>query len=275
MKKMKLELVNNNAHDEFKHKQPKKEDYSRLIKEFGIYELENNNSILYMDLGKAGENLIKAFQNVSYYSSRRTGGLKTNSSLLAYKPRAPLKGEFCSTASMSYNYPLEHDLFLETSRNLSLLYKKYLPEVFKKHMDEIEKERKIGQNKYKKLLKEYIIEGTPFTSGVVNKNNELKYHYDHGNIKDVCSAMVVLKNDVVGGYLSIPAYGVAFEMKNNSVLFFNGQNILHGVTSIYKTSIDAYRFSVVYYTLKDMWNCLTSEEELMESRKYYEKKDAK
>ena len=34
-----------------------------------------------------------------------------------------------------------------------------------------------------------------------------------------------------------------------------------------ETEDDAYRFSIVYYSLKGMWKCLTLTEELLRSRK--------
>jgi hypothetical protein len=33
--------------------------------------------------------------------------------------------------------------------------------------------------------------------------------------------------------------------------------LLHGVTPIKRLSEDAFRFTVVYYSLKQMWNCET------------------
>lgn len=257
--------------EQLRYKKPQRNDCNKVIKEFGLYELEDNNPILYVDLGSNNDKLIKAFQDITYYRTIRTGGLKSHSALLGYKPRNPLKEYFCSMAGMSYNHPLEHELFLDTSKFLAEIYKKHLPKEYQKHIEKLKEKDKDG----KKLLQEYIIEGTPFTSGIVNKNNELKYHLDTGNIKDVCSAMIVLKQDVIGGYLSIPEYDVSFELANNSALFFNGQKIYHGVTPIYRTSINAYRYSAVFYTLESMWKCLTSKEELAEAHKYYEERNAK
>ncbi len=47
---------------------------------------------------------------------------------------------------------------------------------------------------------------------------------------------------------------------------FDGQSILHGVTPINKVSPKGYRFSIVYYTLKRMWQCLEVDEELVRVR---------
>jgi len=271
--KMKKEIKRNPKviAEEWDKKRASTEHYVTLIKEYGMYQLEGGESILYLDLEEIDKKLIQAFKNVTYYSNIRTGGLKSNSALLGYKPRNPKKDNYCSIAGMASNHPLEHDIFLATSRMLAGIYQENFPETYRNHMNKL-KELKNDEND--RLLDQYILEQTPFTSGIVNKDNELAYHTDNGNVEETYSAMIVLKNDVVGGYLSLPEYDIAIDLKDNSALFFNGQKILHGVTPIYKTTEEAYRYSVVFYTMEEMWRCGTLEEELNHSREYYEKKDA-
>ena len=79
--------------------------------------------------------------------------------------------------------------------------------------------------------------------------------------------MAVFKHDVEGGYLCLPEYRVAVECKNNSLFIFDGQSILHGVTPIRRLTTEGYRYSIVYYTLQQMANCLPPEEELNRIRK--------
>ena len=67
--------------------------------------------------------------------------------------------------------------------------------------------------------------------------------------------MVAFKSNTKGGYLSIPEYDIGLEIANNSILLFNGQKILHGVTPFKLLSKNAYRYSIVYYTLQQMWKC--------------------
>jgi hypothetical protein len=115
------------------------------------------------------------------------------------------------------------------------------------------------------VLDDWKIGDTPFTSGIINKNNQLPYHFDAGNVKNVWSNMVVFKKDVTGGCLACPELGITFELKDNSVLMFDGQNILHGVTPFNKTSPNGYRYSIVYYSLLPMWNCLPPKEEIKQA----------
>ena len=118
-----------------------------------------------------------------------------------------------------------------------------------------------------KVLGEYKIPKTPFTSGIVNKDNQLKYHFDTGNFKEVYSAMLVLKRDIAGGHLSIPEFDMGIELKNNSLFMFDGQGLLHGVTPIFKKTARAVRYSIVYYSMRQMWNCLPITDELIRIRK--------
>jgi len=120
------------------------------------------------------------------------------------------------------------------------------------------------------------MEGTPFTSGIVNKNNPLKYHHDSGNFKNVLSNMIVLKRGVKGGRLSCPEYDIKFECDDNCVVIFDGAQILHGVTPIIKPEgEETYRYSVVYYSLEQMWKCDSVNEEVKRIRKVKKEREFK
>ena len=118
-----------------------------------------------------------------------------------------------------------------------------------------------------KVLKEYKMRDTVFTSGIINKNNELNYHYDAGNFEECYSCMITAKNGITGGYLAMPEYDVNVEVLHGSVFLFDGQSILHGVTPIQKMGDDHYRYTVVYYSLKEMWKCLEFGDELARAKK--------
>jgi hypothetical protein len=79
--------------------------------------------------------------------------------------------------------------------------------------------------------------------------------------------MIVFKGGIQGGHLSVPEYGLRFKLPNNSLFMFDGQGLLHGVTPIKMESPASYRYSIVYYTLKRMWQCLEVNEELIRIRK--------
>mgnify|MGYP003336309376 FL=1 len=117
-----------------------------------------------------------------------------------------------------------------------------------------------------KIKNEWVIKGTPFTSGIVNKDNPLKYHFDSGNFKGVLSNMVAFKKNMNGGRLIIPAYNIKLEIEDGSLSVFDGQSILHGVSPFDKKNNDAYRYTIVYYSLEQMWKCETINDELIRIR---------
>jgi hypothetical protein len=78
--------------------------------------------------------------------------------------------------------------------------------------------------------------------------------------------MLVLREGMKGGWLVLPEYDARFFLRNNSIFMFDGQQILHGVTPMAKEREDGYRYSIVYYSLRGMWKCLTLTEELAQAR---------
>ena len=235
-------------------------DYSRLISESCmILDAEGKVKVLYFELGEAfdTQEVIWALQTIKYSTSTRTSGLKTTSAIFGYSPRVTIRRDFCTSTSMATKQRQQHEIICDFGKKLAEIYQEFIPNMYKVHEEATRA----------KVKDEWIIEGTPFTSGIVNKNNPLKYHFDSGNFKGVYSNMVVFKKSIEGGYLSCPEYDLAFELKNNSILMFDGQSILHGVTPIRRLRPDAYRYSIVYYSLQGMWKCETVGEELARIKK--------
>lgn len=204
------------------------------------------------------DEVVDALKRIKYHEGQRSRGLVSRSRIFGYRPRLEMRADFCSTTSLAVEAPTEHALVAGLATKLEEHYKKYNQQGYAKH-------KAIADEKVKPA---YRMEGTSvFTSGIINKNNPLKYHFDTGNFKDVYSCMIVFKGGIEGGYLAVPEYNIAFQLPNNSIFLFDGQGILHGVTPIRRLNEQSYRFSVVYYSLKRMWQCLTVDEELARIRK--------
>lgn len=73
----------------------------------------------------------------------------------------------------------------------------------------------------------------------------------------------------------MPEFGLGFEIKNSSLLIFDGQSILHGVTPIRRESENSYRYTVVFYTLLQMWKCEPLDKELARIRKIKTEREQK
>jgi hypothetical protein len=252
-----LNVTKNKIHlKEYIRRSAKESDFENLITDDTIVMCDGVPIILYVKMDDPNYNVRVACKKIKYGKGTRTQGLKTESAIFGFRPRNTIRQDFCSVTALNYRQPIENVIICNFGKTLAALYQKHFPEIFKTH-GEIVKE---------KILDEWLIDDTPFTSGIVNKNNPLNYHFDTGNITGMLSNMVVFKKDVEGGYLSCPEYNIGFEVADNTVILFNGQEILHGVTPIKKTKDNGYRYSIVYYTLQQMWHCLTITDEIVRIR---------
>lgn len=228
-------------------------DYSTLITEPTTIYDEGELKIIYDILPKDTiSHLTQAVRNIRYDPNWRTNGLGTLSRIFGYYSRNVIKNDFCHATSLAHDFPKEHNLICKFATDLAKLYEKYAPVQFKEHRETTKA----------KILDNWTIDDTPFTSGIINKNNPLTYHQDRGNIPNMFSNMIGIVSNIRGGNLAIPEYDVGLKISNGSIVIFDGQKIVHGVTPIQRTSPNAYRYTLVYYTLLQMWQCLTPEKEL-------------
>lgn len=134
---------------------------------------------------------------------------------------------------------------------MSRIYRAINPKLYERHHE-----------LSKRVNPDYIINNAIYTSGIVNKNNPLFYHFDSGNFKNVWSGMITFKQDIEGGDLHFPGLNIKFVLNDNAVIFFDGQSLVHGVTPIVMQNKDAYRYTTVYYSMEQMCKCLSMKEEL-------------
>jgi len=234
------------------------DDYSELIHEPCIIKDENDIILgVYGILtGDRLEQLRSTLLKIKITKNRRTQGLKTQSRIFGYMPREPIRKNWCSSVVLSREQPREHAIVCQFATVLADYYRTYTPEIYSKHLELVDE----------KVIPEWKIKDSPFTSGIINKNNELKFHFDSGNFRDVYSNMVGFRKNVDGGHLAMPEYDIGLAIADGSITFFDGQAILHGVTPIEYLTEDAYRFTVVYYSLQGMWKCLPIDQEIARIR---------
>ena len=244
---------------EYVKRSAKESDYNLFITEpTTLVDADTGKILAIFDkLPEDTTDIVRALNSIRFDTNERTGGLKTTSRIFGYSPRVVMRKDFCSSTSLAIDSPKQHQMICDLGMRIEEYYQKYSPEGYNRHKELTDE----------KLLPDYRInKSSIFTSGIINKNNPLKYHFDTGNFRDVYSCMVVFKKGIEGGFLSIPEYGVGFELSDNSLFMFDGQSLLHGVTPITKTSNLSIRYSIVYYSLLNMWKCLTVDEELARIR---------
>jgi hypothetical protein len=223
-------------------------DCDTLITEDCVVNVEGQPKIVYLSrLSHPDvERARAAVQRVKYQTSTRTSGLVSTSRIFGYAPRNVLRGHPCRSTSMATEHPEEHAAICEAAPAVDAQYQRFFPTVHDQHRDAATRVRE-----------QWMIPGSVFTSGIVNYNNPLQYHFDAGNFSQVCSAMIGFRHKTQGGHLACPELGLAFEIGDRSLILFDGQKLLHGVTPIKRLAEDAFRFTIVYYSLKQMWNCET------------------
>ena len=246
-----------------KNKRPSRKDFSRLITEDCVIKVPGHFRILYKRMDFDSVETIKALKSINFSTHTRTGGLKTRSELIGFKPRNARRIDACEISALATKHHKQHEHFLGLAQMLAKVFKECLRPYFQ--INEVLLKRK-------KILDNYKIAGTPFTSGIINYNNPLGYHIDRGNIPNMLSCMLVLKNSVTGGYLSLPQLDIGIELQDKTILIFDGQNLIHGVTPISYADKYAYRYSFVFYSMYGMWNCLESDKELERYQKILDTK---
>ena len=239
-------------------------DYDTLIKEPVIGVLNGEIKFIYDYLDWDTKPIVEAFKHIKYTEGQRARGLFSKSRIFGFRPRLAMRRDYCSSTSLAYDFPNEHALICNLAGRIETIYQKNDPKQYEAH-------KKITDEKIKKSYR--IGGGSVFTSGIINKNNPLKYHYDTGNFKKVFSCMPVFKSGITGGHLALPEFGIGIELKNNSIFMFDGQGIMHGVTPIKYDSPLSYRYSIVYYSLKNIWQCLEIDEEVARIRNVKTKRE--
>lgn len=244
---------------DYKKRNARADDFSTLITESTLVLQDGAPRMAYIVMDDDCREIIRYLQTVDFeiIRGKRTGGMFGSSRVVGWMPRRTLRTDFCHIAKLAEENPAAHYVICSYADKAARWYENLNPELYAQHAAVTDE--KIGA--------EFRINQNVFTSGIVNKNNALPYHHDAGNFKDVWSCMLVFKKDVGGGYLSVPEFDLGFECRNNSLFMFDGQGVLHGVTPIARKNRDAFRYSIVYYSLQQIWNCLPINEEIARIRK--------
>lgn len=200
----------------------------------------------------------RACQNIKYVEAERASGLVNTSKTFGFQPRTPLRlRDYCCSSDMAVKQASIHTQMAAGAILAEDAYMEHVPLVYGAHKKKAEE----------KIKDQWRMHGGIFTSGIVNKNNQLRYHIDSQNMEDCWSVMLVMKRGVEGGHLIIPELEVELHLPHGSLAIFNGQRFWHAVTPWKKTQFNGHRYSIVWYTMEEMCKCLTPKEELSRSQK--------
>lgn len=212
--------------------------------------------------------LLWAVRRIRYEEGFRTGGkirgLKSRSRIFGFRPRITIRKDWCAVASIEREHPTEHAVLMAWAERASEFLRSASPERHARQLEMVQAVRP-----------EWRMPGGAFTSGIANHDNPLRYHFDTGNFSGCWSAMYAFTNDIEGGHLVVPAYRVAFSFKNPAVIAFDGQGLLHGVSPFRALTPRCFRYSVVYYALKQMCHCGSPGDELQRIRSVKTQRESK
>jgi len=203
-------------------------------------------SVVYVELTERLPAAVAALRSIHYHSSPRTDGMQSTSRTFGYAPKLALRhSETCRSASLAGEAPAAHAAVAGLATLVEEWYRRTNAALYAEH------ERTVA-----KVLPDWRLAGGVFTSGIINRDNKLPYHYDRGNFPGCWSNMLVFKRACAGGDLVCPELDLCFRLRDHSLFMFDGQAILHGVSPFRITRPhDGYRFTVVFYSLQQMWRC--------------------
>lgn len=167
-----------------------------------------------------------------------------------------VKRESCRASTLSRDAPEAHATLLYVATKLAVQLEGVLPEVVRADREAVSE-----------VLPEWrMYPGSTWTSGIVNQSSALPYHRDRANYP-TWSAMSWLRRGVRGGHLHCPEYDLCLGCRDGFAVYFNGAGLVHGVTPIEKTTPDAYRYSVVHYSIRGMRDCASEAVEQARSKR--------
>ncbi len=230
----------------------KDSDVSTIVTEPSVICEEDVPRVILIRPEEQTEALEQALRAIRYTTEYRTVGLKSTSRIIGSSPRVTIRKDYCRAAACAKEHPAEHTTIVNGAAIAAKYFEQYAPV-----------QHALQQAMLKeKVLPEWHLPGGIYTSGIANKNNELRYHYDAGNFKDFWSAMFVFTRGILGGKLILPQLDVGVEFRSGDLIMFDGGSLLHGVTPIRKMLPSSYRYSLVFYGLQGMCRCLSAVDEL-------------
>lgn len=211
---------------------------------------EEQPSVVYVELERRLPEAVAALRRIEFQRVNRTAGMLSTSRTFGYAPKKPVRQlDTCSAAKLARDQPAEHAIIAGLAEVVEEWYRRLNAPLYEQH------ERTVDT-----VLPEWRLGGGVFTSGIINRNNKLPYHFDGGNFADCWSNMLVFKRACVGGDLVCPELDLCFRLRDHSLFMFDGQGILHGVSPFRLARADGYRYSIVFYSLREMWRCETKAE---------------
>jgi hypothetical protein len=182
----------------------------------------------------------------NFTTTSRLNGMAVTHRTFGYQPPVPMRRRYgCSRSQFNSEYPKAMDQIAQFCR--------VAEHVFRTHASDV---HDLTANRVRDAIAPaWLIAGTPWSSGIINKTVSLPYHRDQANVSSSWSAMLVCRRQVEGGMLHLADYDTYLTVPHGSITIFDGQSITHGVTPMRMLSPAGFRYSLVTYAKVGMKKC--------------------
>lgn len=176
----------------------------------------------------------------------RLSGIAAANRTFGYQPPVPLRRRYgCSRSQFNAQHPEAAEHLAEFCRVAERAMRAYAEDVY--DITAVQVRRTIPTA--------WLIAGTPWSSGIINKTLTLPYHTDKANIPLSWSAMLGARRNMDGGLLHLADYNAWFTIAHGSIIIFDGQSVVHGVSPMHPVGANPWRYTAVVYAKSAMKVC--------------------
>lgn len=221
-----------------------------------VFVDEQGAPVIIVGLAAETGNLRELLLAVKYGENNRSGGLSTKSRTFGALPRNTIRRDYCTQGGLlSSNSEADHAV----KRFAATMGERFAVAHPSAHAESLATVAGL-------VKPEWRLPGGAYTSGIVNLNSRLSFHRDSLNFASLWSGMLTFKRDLKGGALAIPEYDMAIDLPDASIIWFQGQKVIHGVLPFFPQRPSAHRLTIVYYAMEPLKTCGTMKEELLRVR---------
>lgn len=234
--------------DKVKKVQPEQFEKGKVVDEDLVIYVAGKPVLAYTHVPKdLLEGMRSVVKSTKYTVNHRAGGLPTKSSVFGALPRVAIRCDYCRITRATRDEPENHAQIVAFREYVDGFYKRFFPVEFERAVAEVASD----------INGDWRLGDSPFLTCNINVNFAIPYHRDTGNLTSALSNVTIVRDGIEGGELVLPEYGISLAQTDGALCFFQGQSIIHGVLPFKTLKPDAYRASIVYYTMAGMKNCLS------------------
>lgn len=161
---------------------------------------------------------------------------------------------FCRQTAFNSNRAAEFDQLRPALSDLSACFAKAVPDRYAAQMQQVVE-----------TSRDFVIEGTPWTTVTVNHNWATCTHTDKGDLDEGFSCLAVLRQGhYKGGALVFPAFRVGVDLNDGDLIMMDAHEV-HANTPLVDEG-EAERISMVLYYRTKMRECGSAAEELVRAK---------